>query len=134
MFLLPNSILVLIEGIKKINNVKVSCNNGEISIFAPDPGEDGEQEALDKILAIKKEAEDCGLNVEPFPRGDKFDALRIYSEKAPGPVKKYQDSVCQVCGGKIEIIACRTHEEPYEVGHKEGCLYRQVIKEGCTIE
>ncbi len=64
-------------------------------------------------------------------------------EKAdPGGVKahelviKYQNSEfeCQVCGEKIEKIGCQTHEEAYEIGHKDDCPYNQIIKEGCVID
>lgn len=49
-------------------------------------------------------------------------------------VKEQQGFLCQVCGKKIEKIGCQTHEEVYEIGHKDDCPYKQIIKEGCVID
>lgn len=49
-------------------------------------------------------------------------------------LKEQKGFLCKTCGGKITKISCITHDEGYEIGHKDNCPNKQVIKEGCVIE
>lgn len=148
----PPSILVLFEVIEKYKGAEVCFNNGkgEVEVHAPDPGEVNEAEeqkifGLFKKLEIELKGNDFKIKV--FERGEGIDAIRIYLTRLPEETamkadkiganvleKEQEEFTCQVCGKKIEKVLCKTHEEPYERGHKEDCIYNQKIKQGCTID
>lgn len=71
-------ILVLMERISKIKNTGIRYFKGEIEIHAPDPDEEGEEEALDILSILYSEIKKSDFECEAFHRGVKVDALRIH--------------------------------------------------------
>jgi len=149
--ILPNFVLMLIYEILSMKNCLCGYDHyrKEFSVYAPDPGEEGEEDALKKLEYLNKILIESGFISETFQRGEGTDVIRICKVSIKGieDMKinfvvtaanvteiKYQNRDCETCGEKIQEVACQTHEESYEIGHAKNCPYKQIIKEGCVIE
>ncbi len=140
----PLSILYLFKKIEEIKGTSVCLDNGkgEAEIHAPDEKEASEEEerrAFELLEELKKELQKSGFKIKDFDRSGGIDAIRIYlgNNDEGGYMESSVEtvsSVCKECGGNIERAKCRTHEEPYEIGHKDACSHKQVIKNICAIE
>lgn len=148
----PPIIVAVFSKIKQIANAKIDCRENEIEIHAPDPGEDGEEEAIKQLGILQNKLEELGFKSTPFFRGEKgVDAIRIYiGNNGEGEYMKNEkgvstaamdvkgseqfDSTCQICGNKIEKVPCHVHEEVIELGHRDDCPYKQSIKKECLID
>ncbi|MEK7149717.1 MAG: hypothetical protein AAB757_01960 [Patescibacteria group bacterium] len=78
---LPKFALMLIDEIARNKNSHIQYGDNEISVIAPDPGEEGEEEAFLLIGELHGQLEKEAVKHEIFTRnfdgGEKIDAIRI---------------------------------------------------------